>query len=47
MRRRAALRLRNSAALSLDADVEEALHDLADEFGVTRSHIDAGGVTID
>jgi|UPI0004784A7C hypothetical protein len=45
--RRAALRLRNSALLSLDADVEEALRDLAHEFGVTCSHIDADGVTID
>ncbi|MGZ2407573.1 hypothetical protein ACVIKO_004833 [Rhizobium ruizarguesonis] len=33
--------------MSRDADVEEALGDLADEFGVTRSHIDAGGVTMD
>jgi hypothetical protein len=45
--RRAALRLRNSALLSLDADVEKALRDLAHEFGVTCSHIDADGVTID
>ncbi|WP_027686883.1 CopG family transcriptional regulator [Rhizobium leguminosarum] len=37
MLRRAALRLRNSAALSMDDDVEEALRDLAGEFGMTRN----------
>lgn len=34
--RRAALRLRNAGAVSLDDDVEEALCDLAREFEVTR-----------
>ncbi|MGO7135916.1 CopG family transcriptional regulator [Rhizobium leguminosarum] len=35
--RRAALRLRNAGAISVDDDVEEALRDLAGEFGMTRS----------
>lgn len=35
--RRAALRLRNAAAVSMDEDVEEALRDLASEFEVTRN----------
>ncbi|MGO8271102.1 CopG family transcriptional regulator [Rhizobium ruizarguesonis] len=37
MLRRAALRLRNAGAISVDDDVEEALRDLAGEFGMTRS----------
>ena len=37
MLRRAALRLRNAGALSMDDDVEEALRDLAGEFGMTRN----------
>ncbi|MBX5190106.1 CopG family transcriptional regulator [Rhizobium sp. NZLR3b] len=37
MLRRAALRLRNAAPVSLDDDVEEALRDLAGEFVVTRN----------
>ncbi|TAX99810.1 CopG family transcriptional regulator [Rhizobium leguminosarum] len=35
--RRAALRLRNSAAVSMEDDVEDALRDLAGEFGMTRN----------
>ncbi|MBY5408633.1 CopG family transcriptional regulator [Rhizobium leguminosarum] len=35
--RRAALRLRNAGAISMDDDVEEALRDLAGEFGMTRN----------
>jgi hypothetical protein len=34
--RRAALRLRNASAVSMDDDVEDALRDLAGEFGMTR-----------
>ncbi|OWO94731.1 CopG family transcriptional regulator [Rhizobium esperanzae] len=34
--RRAALRLRNAGDISMDDDVEEALRDLAGEFGMTR-----------
>ncbi|NEJ98637.1 CopG family transcriptional regulator [Rhizobium ruizarguesonis] len=37
MLRRAALRLRNAGALSMDNDVEEALRDLSGEFGMTRN----------
>ncbi|MBB4215541.1 hypothetical protein FHT79_002710 [Rhizobium sp. BK212] len=37
MLRRAALRLRNAGAISMDDDVEEALRDLAGESGVTRN----------
>ncbi|PCK81483.1 CopG family transcriptional regulator [Rhizobium sophoriradicis] len=37
MLRRAALRLRNTAGVSMDDDVEEALRDLAGEFGMTRN----------
>ncbi|ULJ82014.1 CopG family transcriptional regulator (plasmid) [Rhizobium sp. C104] len=37
MLRRAALRLRNAAAVSMDEDVEEVLRDLASEFEVTRN----------
>ncbi|TAX39171.1 CopG family transcriptional regulator [Rhizobium leguminosarum] len=37
MLRRAALRLRNAAGVSMDNDVEEALRDLAGEFGMTRN----------
>ncbi|MBB3744980.1 hypothetical protein FHX10_004517 [Rhizobium sp. BK591] len=37
MLRRAALRLRNAAAVSMDEDVEEVLRDLAGEFEVTRN----------
>jgi hypothetical protein len=37
MLRRAALRLRNAAGVSMDDDVEEALRDLASEFEVTRN----------
>ncbi|WSG95351.1 CopG family transcriptional regulator [Rhizobium johnstonii] len=37
MLRRAALRLRNAGAISMDDDVEEALRDLAGEFGMTRN----------
>ncbi|KEC75490.1 hypothetical protein RLPCCGM1_c0867 [Rhizobium leguminosarum bv. phaseoli CCGM1] len=37
MLRRAALRLRNAGGISMDDDVEEALRDLAGEFGVTRN----------
>ena len=35
--RRAALRLRNAGAVSMEDDVEEALRDLAGEFGMTRN----------
>ena len=35
--RRAALRLRNGASLSLADNIEEVLSDLAGEFGVTRN----------
>lgn len=35
--RRAALRLRNAAAVSLDDDVEDVLRDLAGELGLTRN----------
>lgn len=34
--RRAALRLRNASAVSMEDDVEDALRDLAGEFGMTR-----------
>ncbi|NKQ85187.1 CopG family transcriptional regulator [Rhizobium ruizarguesonis] len=37
MLRRAALRLRNAAAVSMEDEVEEALRDLAGEFGMTRN----------
>ncbi|ARM89529.1 hypothetical protein RHEC894_CH03257 [Rhizobium sp. CIAT894] len=37
MLRRAALRLRNASAVSMDDDVEEVLRDLAGEFGMTRN----------
>ncbi|AXA44712.1 CopG family transcriptional regulator (plasmid) [Rhizobium leguminosarum] len=37
MLRRAALRLRNSGAVSMEDDVEDALRDLASEFGMTRN----------
>ncbi|MDI5927594.1 CopG family transcriptional regulator [Rhizobium leguminosarum] len=37
MLRRAALRLRNAAAVSMDDDVEEILRDLAGELGMTRN----------
>ncbi|ULR43639.1 CopG family transcriptional regulator [Rhizobium sp. K102] len=37
MLRRAALRLRNAGALSMDEDVEETLRDLSGEFGMTRN----------
>jgi hypothetical protein len=37
MLRRAALRLRNSAAVSMEDDVEDALRDLAGAFGMTRN----------
>ncbi|TBA40723.1 CopG family transcriptional regulator [Rhizobium ruizarguesonis] len=37
MLRRAALRLRNASALSMDEDVEDSLRDLADELGMTRN----------
>lgn len=37
MLRRAALRLRNAGDISMDDDVEEALGDLAGEFGMTRN----------
>ncbi|OWV87377.1 CopG family transcriptional regulator [Rhizobium sp. N122] len=37
MLRRAALRLRNAGGISMDDDVEEALRDLAGEFGMTRN----------
>ncbi|MGR9159709.1 CopG family transcriptional regulator [Rhizobium leguminosarum] len=35
--RRAALRLRNAGAVSMEDDVEETLRDLASEFGMTRN----------
>ncbi|TAY80992.1 CopG family transcriptional regulator [Rhizobium ruizarguesonis] len=35
--RRAALRLRNAAAVSMEDDVEEALRNLAGELGLTRN----------
>ncbi|WSH65628.1 CopG family transcriptional regulator [Rhizobium ruizarguesonis] len=35
--RRAALRLRNASAVSMEDDVEEALRDLAGELGLTRN----------
>jgi hypothetical protein len=35
--RRAALRLRNAAAVSMEDDVEDALRDLAGELGLTRN----------
>jgi hypothetical protein len=37
MLRRAALRLRNAGAVSMEDDIEEALRDLAGELGLTRS----------
>lgn len=37
--RRAALRLRNAAAVSMEDDVEEVLSDLAGEFEVTRNEV--------
>ncbi|TBC42733.1 CopG family transcriptional regulator [Rhizobium ruizarguesonis] len=37
MLRRAALRLRNAAAVSMDDQVEEVLRDVAGELGLTRS----------
>ncbi|TBA16312.1 CopG family transcriptional regulator [Rhizobium ruizarguesonis] len=37
MLRRAALRLRNAAAVSMDDDVEEVLRDVAGELGMTRN----------
>ncbi|MBB2795951.1 UNVERIFIED_ORG: hypothetical protein GGD58_004852 [Rhizobium pisi] len=37
MRRRAALLLRNSGSTAFDDDMEEALRDLAGEFGKTRN----------
>ncbi|MBY5447170.1 CopG family transcriptional regulator [Rhizobium leguminosarum] len=37
MLRRAALRLRNAGAVSMEDDVEDALADLSSEFGVTRN----------
>ncbi|MGO6684196.1 CopG family transcriptional regulator [Rhizobium leguminosarum] len=37
MLRRAALRLRNASAVSMDDDMEEALRDLSGEFGKTRN----------
>lgn len=35
--RRAALRLRNAAAVSMDDDVDEVLRELAGELGMTRN----------
>ncbi|MGO7873695.1 CopG family transcriptional regulator [Rhizobium leguminosarum] len=35
--RRAALRLRNAAAVSMEDDVEDALRELAGELGLTRN----------
>ncbi|PDS29318.1 CopG family transcriptional regulator [Rhizobium phaseoli] len=35
--RRAALRLRNAAAVTMEEDVEEVLRDLAVELGITRN----------
>ncbi|MGO7375639.1 ribbon-helix-helix protein, CopG family [Rhizobium ruizarguesonis] len=37
MLRRAALRLRNAGAVSMEDDVEDALRDLAGELGKTRN----------
>ncbi|NKL35481.1 ribbon-helix-helix protein, CopG family [Rhizobium leguminosarum bv. viciae] len=37
MLRRAALRLRNAGAVSMEDDIEEALRDLASELGMTRN----------
>ncbi|WP_434732884.1 CopG family transcriptional regulator [Rhizobium sp. YTUHZ044] len=37
MLRRAALLLRNSGSIAFDNDIEEALRDLAGEFGKTRN----------
>ncbi|OOO31643.1 CopG family transcriptional regulator [Rhizobium sophoriradicis] len=37
MLRRAALRLRNASAASMDDDVEEVLRDLVGELGLTRN----------
>lgn len=37
MLRRAALRLRNAGAVSMEDDVEETLRDLAGELGMTRN----------
>ncbi|MBY3168701.1 CopG family transcriptional regulator [Rhizobium laguerreae] len=37
MLRRAALRLRNAGAVSMEDDVEDALRDLAGEFGMTHN----------
>ncbi|RWY68279.1 CopG family transcriptional regulator [Rhizobium sp. WSM1325] len=37
MLRRAALRLRNAGAVSMEDDVEEVLRDLAGELGMTRN----------
>ncbi|MGO6783511.1 CopG family transcriptional regulator [Rhizobium ruizarguesonis] len=37
MLRRAALRLRNAAAVSMDDDLEEVLRDVAGELGMTRN----------
>jgi len=37
MLRRAALRLRNTGAVSMEDNVEEALRDLAGELGMTRN----------
>ncbi|TAX99128.1 CopG family transcriptional regulator [Rhizobium leguminosarum] len=37
MLRRAALRLRNAGAVSMEDDVEDALRDLAGDFGMTRN----------
>ncbi|MBB2709634.1 ribbon-helix-helix protein, CopG family [Rhizobium sophoriradicis] len=37
MLRRAALRLRNAGDISMDDDAEEALRNLAGEFGMTRN----------
>ncbi|MGO7750508.1 CopG family transcriptional regulator [Rhizobium leguminosarum bv. viciae] len=37
MLRRAALRLRNAGAVSMEDDIEEALRNLAGEFGMTRN----------
>ncbi|MGO6982798.1 CopG family transcriptional regulator [Rhizobium leguminosarum] len=37
MLRRAALRLRNAGAVSMEDDIEEALRDLAGELGKTRN----------
>jgi hypothetical protein len=37
MLRRAALRLRNAAPVSMDDNIEEALRDIAGELGLTRN----------